>query len=455
MNVWRRLASVSPIRLGRSFLRCCPIAAVSLLAVTWGVIAGQPLAKTKGAQKPTSRYPGEPLAKSLSLTRGEQFLDRETLTWLSARKCASCHTGYPHLLARTGGGDPDAPAALQVRKFFEDRVVAWDRDGKGAGYLKGGGSLKISEGVTEVVTIAATLALHDAQTTGKLHPLTRHALDRMWELQKNDGSWNWNKTGLAPMECDDDFGAIYAAIGAGHAPEDYARSDAAKDGLARLQKYLRKSSRLSVHHKAWLLWASMPLIDLMTPAERAQSIEDLLALQREDGGWSLRSLGDWKRPGVKTSNEPAESDGYATGLILYVLRQAGVKEHDTKARAKSGEGRIDVFGMLVVRDIPVMFRPLKNLLGAYVDHRGQGVMVTTQRQLPVQRFTAAHELGHAALGHDASLDEEDILNGALFSRNRGSRGRSLRSRQNARGEALAACRRREVGWHNARSRTII
>ena len=68
----------------------------------------------------------------------------------------------------------------------------------------------------------------------------------------------------------------------------------------------------------------MPLNDLMTPAERAQSIEDLLALQREDGGWSLRSLGDWKRPGVKTSNKPAESDGYATGLILYVLRQAGV-----------------------------------------------------------------------------------------------------------------------------------
>ena len=93
------------------------------------------------------------------------------------------------------------------------------------------------------------------------------------------------------------------------------------------------------------------------------------------------------------------------------------KQHDTKARAKSGEGRIDVFGMLVGRDIPVMFRPLKNLLGAYIDDPSQGVMVTTQRQLPVQRFTAAHELGHAALGHDASLDEEDILNGALFIRN--------------------------------------
>ncbi len=90
------------------------------------------------------------------------------------------------------------------------------------------------------------------------------------------------------------------------------------------------------------------------------------------------------------------------------------KEYDTESRAKHGEGRIDVFGMLVGRDIPVMFRPLKNLLGAYIDDPSQGVIVTTQRQLPVQRFTAAHELGHAALGHEASLDEEDILTGALF-----------------------------------------
>ena len=43
-----------------------------------------------------------------------------------------------------------------------------------------------------------------------------------------------------------------------------------------------------------------------------------------------------------------------------------------KARADTGEGRIDVFGMLVDRDIPVMFRPLKNLLGAFIDDPRQG-----------------------------------------------------------------------------------
>jgi Zn-dependent peptidase ImmA (M78 family) len=70
--------------------------------------------------------------------------------------------------------------------------------------------------------------------------------------------------------------------------------------------------------------------------------------------------------------------------------------------------------MLAGRDIPVIFRPLQNLLGAYIDDPDQGVMVTTKRQLRVQRFTAAHELGHAALAHKASLDLEEVIQGALF-----------------------------------------
>jgi Zn-dependent peptidase ImmA (M78 family) len=85
-------------------------------------------------------------------------------------------------------------------------------------------------------------------------------------------------------------------------------------------------------------------------------------------------------------------------------------EFDTRARAEAGEGRIDVFDMLVQKDIPTMFQKLDKLLGAFLDEDGsKGVIVTTQRQLPVQRYTAAHELGHAMLGHKPSADPEDIL----------------------------------------------
>jgi hypothetical protein len=86
------------------------------------------------------------------------------------------------------------------------------------------------------------------------------------------------------------------------------------------------------------------------------------------------------------------------------------KQFDSKTRADGGEGRIDVFDMLVQNDIPVMFRPLKGRLGAFLNEDGsRGVLVTTERPLSVQRFTAAHELGHAMLGHEPSILEEVVL----------------------------------------------
>jgi squalene-hopene/tetraprenyl-beta-curcumene cyclase len=182
----------------------------------------------------------------------------------------------------------------------------------------------LTEGVTEVVAIASTLALSDRRTTGKLQPATRTALARMWELQKPDGSWTWNKEDLAPLEYDDYYGAVYAALGVGQAPEGYARSKAAREGVARLVGYFKKTPAPNLHHKTYLLWASLGLDGLMDKAERERTLKALLALQREDGGWSLPSLGTWKRNDGKPQDKNAGSDGYATGLVLYVLRQAGV-----------------------------------------------------------------------------------------------------------------------------------
>jgi squalene-hopene/tetraprenyl-beta-curcumene cyclase len=266
----------------------------------------------------------EPMAATLSLVKAANFLDAVTLDWIREHKCLSCHTGYPYLLARASIGDPDAPAARRIRTYLEDRVAEWDRGGKGAGYLKGSGSVRATEGITEVVAVAATLAVHDARTTGKLHPRTRQALARTWELQRPAGAWAWNHTRLAPMEHDDYFGAVYAAVGVGHAPGGYADSAEAQDGVRRLREYLRQHPAPDLHHKTWLLWASVNLPGLMTPAERARTIQELLALQRDDGGWSLSSLGNWKRRDGKPNDKGAAGDGYGTGLVVYVLRQAGI-----------------------------------------------------------------------------------------------------------------------------------
>jgi squalene-hopene/tetraprenyl-beta-curcumene cyclase len=288
-----------------------------LLPMMAVVLTGAPAQPPAKDAAPTPNSPREPLAAKFSLARSAEFLDAAVLAWTERRKCGSCHTSYVYLMARPALGDLKAPVLLRMRKFFEDRVAGWDKGGKGAGLPEG------SEGVTEVVATAAALAFHDARAAGKLHPLTRQALDRMWTLQRDDGAWAWNKHELPPLEHDEYYGAAFAAVGVGHAPDGYARTDKARAGLAKLRKYLRANKAPDLHHRAMLLWASLHVEGLMTGEERKATVKELLAVQRPDGGWSLPSLGSWKRHNGKP-NDPTTSDGYGTGFVVYVLRQAGV-----------------------------------------------------------------------------------------------------------------------------------
>jgi squalene-hopene/tetraprenyl-beta-curcumene cyclase len=278
-------------------------------------------------KKLTPNSPREPRAAKMSLARSAEFLDAAVVSWTERRKCGSCHTSYPYLMARPALGDPKAPVLLRMRKFFEDRVAGWDKGGKGAGLPEG------TEGVTEVVATAATLAFHDAHSTGKLHPRTRQALDRMWTLQEQDGSWTWNRHLLPPLEYDDYYGAAFAAVGVGYAPGGYAQTEQARAGLAKLRKYFRANKAPDPHHRAMLLWASLKVEGLLTDADRKATVKELLGLQQPDGGWSLPSLGNWKRHDGKP-NDPTVSDGYGTGFVVYVLRQAGVPADH--ARLKRG-----------------------------------------------------------------------------------------------------------------------
>src|SRR5271165_3519123 len=72
-------------------------------------------------------------------------------------------------------------------------------------------------------------------------------------------------------------------------------------------------------------------------------------------------------------------------------------------------GNVDVFGAITAIDLPLLLRPLQGLLGAYLRDPAPGVLVTTQRPMSIQRFTAAHELGHFSLRHRPSLDDESML----------------------------------------------
>jgi Zn-dependent peptidase ImmA (M78 family) len=72
-------------------------------------------------------------------------------------------------------------------------------------------------------------------------------------------------------------------------------------------------------------------------------------------------------------------------------------------------GAVNVFGLISQLDVPLMLRPLDGLLGAYLSVPARGILVTTERPLSIQRFTAAHELGHCILDHEPSLDDEQSI----------------------------------------------
>lgn len=77
------------------------------------------------------------------------------------------------------------------------------------------------------------------------------------------------------------------------------------------------------------------------------------------------------------------------------------------------QGRpVDVLAAVGRLGLELAFVPLGDLLGAIVPHGDGGMLVTTQRGLGVQRFTAAHEIGHWVMHHGVlSLDGQDEILG--------------------------------------------
>jgi squalene-hopene/tetraprenyl-beta-curcumene cyclase len=264
--------------------------------------------------QPAPTRPNEPIAKEFSAAKAGEYLDGVGIGWTRDRKCITCHTNMPYLTARPllkGDG------WKEVRTFLENDVTKWSSGGK-------------PRGDAYVVATAFALAFNDAQQTGKLHDTTKAALDRMWDVQTKTGEWKWLKCDWPPLEHDDYYGATLAALAVGYAPGDYAKSAKAQAGIEKLKTYFQKTPAPDLHHTAMLLWASTKLPGLMTADEQRKAINALIALQHKDGGWSLPSLGKYKRRDKdKTPNDPnAPSDGYGTGFVTFVILQAGAKPTD-------------------------------------------------------------------------------------------------------------------------------
>jgi squalene-hopene/tetraprenyl-beta-curcumene cyclase len=261
----------------------------------------------------------EPIRKYFSAAKAAEFLDANAHA--HEKQCFACHATYAYLMARPKLALPSS-THRETRLALEqsvDKLPTAAPAGAKTPQLR----------ITDAVMTATALALHDASTTGTLHPQTRKALDRMWDLQCNEGHWEWSKANEAPSAIDDHFGVTMAAFATGIAPENYAGTPRARQGLEKIRAYVRSRPPATIHQRAMLLLASTRVGGLMTDDQRTRTAAELFALQRLDGGWAMAGLADWKRKdGAPLQSDV--SDGYGTGFVLYVLRSCGTAAADPR-----------------------------------------------------------------------------------------------------------------------------
>jgi squalene-hopene/tetraprenyl-beta-curcumene cyclase len=271
------------------------------------------------------------------------YLDQRSSWWMSWPKsardhetfCISCHTAAPYALGRaalrSALGEPSAsPNEQKILDNITKRVRMWkDVDPFYSDQTSGLPKTSESRG-TEAILNALILASNDARS-GRLSPDTRLALDNMWALQLKTGdmkgSWAWLQFHNAPWEGDSQFyGTSLAAVAIGTAPAGYKSEPSIQAGLKLMTDWLRAGMDAQTPlDRVVLLWASARIPGLLTEAQRKLVVEQTLAKQRADGGFSTSSMvGSWKR----RDNTPLDtrSDGYATGLVAFALKQAGAPE---------------------------------------------------------------------------------------------------------------------------------
>jgi squalene-hopene/tetraprenyl-beta-curcumene cyclase len=284
---------------------------------------------------------GEPDRASWDPRAAAAYLDARTAwwtTWPNAARdrgtfCVSCHTAVPYALARPAlrmklREGERTPTEVKVLENVATRVTLWKEVAPFyPDQTRGIPKTSESRG-TEAILNALILATRDAEA-GRLSDQTRAALANMWALQMRtsdlSGAWPWLDFHYEPWESQGApyFGASLAALAVATAPDAYASTPDIQENVKLLRAYfVRELPSQPLFNRLMVLWGAAKSPGLLSAEQRQAIVDTALAAQQADGGWSLATLGAWKR--LDGSALDRKSDGYATGLAALALQQAGV-----------------------------------------------------------------------------------------------------------------------------------
>ncbi|MBX7200184.1 MAG: terpene cyclase/mutase family protein [Rhodospirillaceae bacterium] len=260
----------------------------------------------------------EPMVPVASIARASHFLETWSLKWTRQNKCGTCHTNLAHVMAEPFLVERDKAAEKEIRDSLFDFLASYKPGEVPPDQQRANNNILWNR-----LVIASIFAISDGEAGMPQDPRTLARFDQIWAMQNPDGSFNYPRKALPFLEDDKYYVMTLVSIAANYLPADHLRTEAAANGIRKLNHYLATTPPRDQHGELVLMRAATGAPELMSPAARADLIKRTLALQRADGGWAVASLGDWPRIDGGSNDKAGPSDGYGTGFVLYTLCKTG------------------------------------------------------------------------------------------------------------------------------------
>jgi hypothetical protein len=289
------------------------------------LLLGLCLSRSARAGEPASSPSPAPQRAQRTVERAIGYLQTESAAWLNTRKCAACHhvpmplwalseaerQGYAidkRYLAETFESLLGSKDKLMASKIFPNPADPPDPRPQGRG---------LNMGLPFLALAAQSLpSLKEGQKQS-----LRLIAEEIVKKQQSDGSWEFfsglRRPPINESQTTDAAWIILALEGASgpDAPE------AQRASLTRAIAWLDAAKRSDIHQdKIWKV--IMGVRAGRSRSELQTTIDELLALQRADGGWS------------QSVPEP-KSDAFATGQTLYALSLVGYTADQTEIKRAS------------------------------------------------------------------------------------------------------------------------